>query len=174
MPREPIETERLTLRRFEEHDLEPLWEIHGNRDAMRFTFSPETREDSARNLRAYAALYDELGYAPWTVMHGGRVIGWGGLNVDPFQPGFGPEVSYFLAPDTWGRGFATEVARAALRHGFEDHALDRICAFTRPDNTASARVLQKCGFEKQRYIADLERDYYEIDRPSWERANLGN
>ena len=61
-----IETERLSLRAFEEDDLEPLWEIRSDREAMRFTFSPESREESAANLRAYAALLGELGYAPWT------------------------------------------------------------------------------------------------------------
>ena len=164
-----IETERLSLRAFEEDDLEPLWQIRSDREAMRFTFSPGSREESAANLRAYAALLGELGYAPWTVVHGGRIVGWGGLNVDPFQPGWGPEVSYFLARDVWGRGLATELVRTALRHGFDDHGLAKICAFTRPDNPASARVLEKCGFGKRRHIPKMERDYYETTRTRWNR-----
>jgi ribosomal-protein-alanine N-acetyltransferase len=168
-----VTTEHLLLRRFEESDLEALWPIHSDREAMRFTFCPATPEESSRHLRAYAALHDELGYAPWTALHGRRVVGWGGLNIDPFLSGWGPEVSYFFAPEVWGRGFAGELVRAALGCGFDAHDLETICAFTRPENAASARVLQKCGFEKLRHVPELERDYYEIGREAWRSSSPG-
>src|SRR5262249_28637235 len=115
---------------------------------MRYTHAARSRAECADWLRAYAALESTLGYAPWTAVlrDEARVIGWGGLSVDPFDPGWGIEVSYFFHPAYWGRGYATELVRAAVRHGFDTLSLDAIGAFVRPANTASARVRDKCGF----------------------------
>ncbi len=56
------------------------------------------------------------------------------------------ELAYGLRRDRWGAGFATEAARACVRYGFEHVGLDRIVADVNPKNTASIRVLEKCGF----------------------------
>ncbi len=168
-----IETERLLLRRFEATDLEPLWRIHGDKQAMRFTFSPDSREESEQHLRAYAALYEPHGYAPWTAVlrESGRVVGWGGLNVDPRAPGWGVEVSYFFDPEFYGRGLATELVAATLAHGFDELELQAIVAFTRPAKRASARVLEKSGFRLLGYVDELERNRFEIRYKEWERRS---
>jgi RimJ/RimL family protein N-acetyltransferase len=84
VPAAPIETSRLTLRPFRDEDVDALFEIQRNREAMRYTHAASSREDCARWHRAYAALESTLGFAPWTVVlrADGRVIGWGGLNLD--------------------------------------------------------------------------------------------
>src|SRR5689334_24525553 len=99
-PQPVIETARLVLRAFREADVDPLYAIQGDRDAMRHTHAAQSRADCARWLGAYAALESSLGYAPWTAVLRAedRVIGWGGLNIDPFAPGWGVEVSYFFHP----------------------------------------------------------------------------
>jgi len=56
------------------------------------------------------------------------------------------ELAYGLRRDRWGRGYATETARACVRHGFDVLGLDRIVADVDPANPASVRVLEKCGF----------------------------
>ena len=57
------------------------------------------------------------------------------------------ELSYGLRRDRWGKGYATEAARACLRHGFDELGLQRIVAdLTDPENWRSLHVLQKCGF----------------------------
>jgi len=55
------------------------------------------------------------------------------------------EVGYHLARAFWGRGYATEAARACVRFGFEQLNLERIVAVVQPANVASRRVLEKCG-----------------------------
>jgi len=168
---ERIETERLLLRPLEHADLEPLWRIHGDEQAMRFTFSPDSPEASEQNLRAYAALSGTHGFAPWTALlrASGRVVGWGGLNVDPHAPGWGVEVSYFFDPAFHGRGLASELVAAALTHGFGELELSAIGAFARPENAASARVLEKNGFRLLGFVAELERNHYEIRSCDWQR-----
>ena len=169
MPSAPIETSRLTLRPFRDEDVDVLFEIQGNREAMRYTHAASSREDCARWHRAYAALESTLGFAPWTLVlrAEGRVIGWGGLNVDPFEPGWGIELSYYLHPMHWGQGYATELVRATLQHAFATLELEAVGAFVRPANVASTRVLEKCGMTLEGYEPRLERNRYEIQRSAW-------
>lgn len=164
-----VHTSRLVLREFRDSDVDPLYEIQGNRDHMRFTFWAESRAVCESWLRRYADAQRANGFAPWTIVHRleGRVIGWGGLNIDPGAPEWGTEVSYFIHPDYQGRGFATEVVQCSLRHGFKDLALSQIGAFAMPQNHASAQVLQKCGFKFLRYEPVLERNHYELQRADW-------
>jgi RimJ/RimL family protein N-acetyltransferase len=157
-------TPHLLLRPLREADLAPLWEIHGDADAMRYTWCPATPEESARDLWAHEAQREKTGYAAWVAVleSEDRVIGWGGLFDDPFDPCWGPEVGYFLHHACWGRGFATEIVMAALAHGFDDVGLQTIGAFAKPANAASIRVLAKCGFSLLRYEPRLGRNHYVV------------
>jgi ribosomal-protein-alanine N-acetyltransferase len=143
-----LKTQRLVLRDFHPDDLEPLYQIQSDTQAMRYTYCATSREASAQRLRAYAALKGQIGFAPWTVVLQSeeRVIGWGGLNIDPFDPGWGYEVAYFFHPAYWGKGYATELVQASLVQGFTHHSLDEIVAFAHPQNAASMRILEKCGY----------------------------
>ena len=164
-----IETLHLTLRTFRDDDVDALFAIQGDRDAMRYTYVAPSRQECAHRLRTYAALESTHGFAPWTIVLRAedRVIGWGGLNVDPFDPGWGIEVSYFFHPAYWGRGYATELVRTALQQGFCTLSLATIGAFVKPANIASTLVLRKCGFTLLGYEPRLERDHYEIQRGAW-------
>jgi [ribosomal protein S5]-alanine N-acetyltransferase len=165
----PIETPHLTLRAFREADVDPLFAIQGDHEAMRYTYAASSRQDCVHWLRTFAALDSTLGFAPWTVVlrTEARVIGWGGLSIDPFDPGWGIEVSYFFHPAYWGRGYATELVHATLQHGFGILSLPAIGAFVRPANVASVRVLEKCGFTLLGYEPRLERNRYEVQRAAW-------
>jgi ribosomal-protein-alanine N-acetyltransferase len=164
-----LHTERLILRPFEDSVVDALYEIQGDRDHMRFTFWAESRDACESWLRQYENLLKVNGFAPWTIVlrEDGRVIGWGGLNTDPNATGWGTEVSYFIHPSYEGRGFATEIVRASLRYGFVELALREIGAFAKPENHASIRVLEKCGFKFHRYESALERNHYEVRLEDW-------
>lgn len=169
----PVETQRLTLRAFRTEDIDPIYAIQRDQEAMRYTYTAPSRADCAHRLRTYAALESTLGFAPWTVVLRAEdcVIGWGGLSIDPFDPGWGVEVSYAFHPAYWGQGYATELVRASIQHGFDTLALPTIGAFVQPENGASARVLEKCGFARVGYEAQLARERYEIQRSAWLGAN---
>jgi hypothetical protein len=97
-----VETERLTLREFADADVDALYEIQGDRQHMRFTFSSASREDCENCLHRYARTRRVNGFASWTIVHraDNRIIGWGGLSIDPLAPGWGPEVAYFIHPSS--------------------------------------------------------------------------
>ncbi len=164
-----LETDRLILRGYEPGDVDPLFSIQSDAAAMRYTYCAESRGDTERHLCAHAAMHAEYGVAPWTVLlrSESRVIGWGGLLVDPEDSSWGIEVGYFLHSDYWGRGIASEVVRAALAHGFDDLGLPEIAALARPENGASLRVLEKAGFARVAYVASLERNHYKLLRADW-------
>ena len=89
-----------------------------------------------------------------------RIIGWGGLYDDPFDPGWGVEVGYLFDPAVWGRGYATELVMACV--GLADTALQlpEVHAFAHPENVGSRRVLEKTGFEVVRLVPEMERLLY--------------
>ena len=127
------ETERLTLRAFDASDVDALYAIQGDRDYMRFTHWSESRDACAAWLQQYVDAEAEVGFAPWTIVHRAdrRIVGWGGLNIDPNAREWGPEVSYFIHSGYQGTGLATELVRASLEVGFvasEPAADRRLCA----------------------------------------------
>ena len=62
------------------------------------------------------------------------------------------EVGYWLAKPFWGRGVMTAVVRRVCRHAFEDFGLAKLIAHVSPHNVASARVLEKCGFQEEGFL----------------------
>jgi RimJ/RimL family protein N-acetyltransferase len=69
-----------------------------------------------------------------------------------------------MHPEVAGRGYATELVRAAVNTGFDVHRFERIAAFARAENGASIRVLTKCGFTFVRFESELDRNHYELAR----------
>jgi RimJ/RimL family protein N-acetyltransferase len=67
----------------------------------------------------------------------------------------------------WGHGYATEAARASIRHGFEVIGLGRIISTTCADHWASRRVMEKCGMSFQGTVRwrDADIAWYAADRP---------
>jgi ribosomal-protein-alanine N-acetyltransferase len=164
-------TLRLLLRAPEPADIDPLFAIQGDLEAMRFTYCAPSPEATAARLDEYATRFAEDGFAPWTVVlvAEDRIVGWGGLNKDPGEPEWGPEVACYFDPAYWVRGLATELVRESLALAFNERGLDHVGAFTRPENVASARVLLRTGFERIRFVPELERDEYRISNDSWRR-----
>ena len=78
----------------------------------------------------------------------------GGCGFDGFQVGKShrAEVGYWLATPCWGQGIMTAVVQRACRHAFEEFGLVKITAHVYSLNTASARVLEKCGFHEEGFL----------------------
>jgi RimJ/RimL family protein N-acetyltransferase len=141
-------SERLALRRFRGSDAELLYRLDSDPRVMRYigNGSVGTRASVSaavsRSIRYYGT-YPGLGVWPAEDRETGGFVGWFCLKYVPQTVEV--EVGYRLSPDVWGRGYATEGARALVRYGFADLGLDRIIGLTHPDNAASQRVLQKAG-----------------------------
>jgi len=135
--------------------------------AMQHTYVAPTLEHCAARLGVYETMRTTLGFGPWvaTANESGEIIGWGGLSVDPDEPEWGLEVSYAFTPGVWGKGYATELVQASLAYAFGPLSAREVHAFAKPDNPASLRVLEKCGFSHLRFEPRLQRNHYLVTAP---------
>lgn len=162
-----VETSRLILRRPRLADVPALFEFLGDAAAMQHTHADASLRGCRRRVAVHEWRRRHDGYAPWTVTAKSdkRIIGWGGLYDDPFDPGWGVEVAYFFHPSAWGQGYASEMVGACM--GVADHTLrlPEVRAFAHPGNGGSRRVLEKAGFEVLRFVPEMDRLLYRRHRP---------
>jgi len=133
---------------------------------MRHTHVDASLRECRRRIAVHERARRRAGYAPWTIIakNDGRIVGWGGLYDDPFEPGWGVEVGYFFSPTVWGRGFATEFVAACVDVADHTLSLPVVKAFARAENFGSRRVLEKSGFTLVRFVPELGRLLYRRDR----------
>jgi ribosomal-protein-alanine N-acetyltransferase len=80
------------------------------------------------------------------------LIGGCGLNDFEIGKSHRAEIGYWLAKGFWGRGIMTAVVQRLCRHAFEEFGLVKITAQVHSENMASARVLEKCGFQQEGFL----------------------
>ena len=146
-----LSTERLVLRRFTADDIDDLFALDNDPAVMRFLNggTPTPRDVIERDflplILGYYARF--TGYGFWAAIEktAGAFLGWFSVRPrDERQPDV-VELGYRLNRAAWGRGYATEGARALIDHGFTSLGMERIYATTYQDNLASRRVMEKVG-----------------------------
>ena len=145
-----LQTLRLDFREFVPADYDDLWRLASDPRVMRYIgngkpLSPEGATRVLGRMLGYPALYPDLGYWYASRRDTGAFIGWFSLKYAGRSPDI--EVGYWLRPNAWGHGFATEGAQAMVDYGFDDLGLHRIIGVTHRGNKASQRVLMKAGLE---------------------------
>lgn len=168
-----VETDRLLRRRLEPGDMGTYYRrVYADPDVMRTLPGGAPIDRAAFDARVPAfmvAHWERHGFGPWAAVHkpDGQLIGHCGLKYWPDSPDV--EVFYAFARPYWGRGLATEAARASVRHGFEHLGLARIIGVAMTGNAASRRVLERAGlrFEREGEFAGLAVAFYGADRAGW-------
>ena len=115
---------------------------------MRYLSSPvaTSLEETAAALERWMQRQDLDGLSQWAVFGTGFGGFVGSCGIHQAQwGGPGIEVAYMFGRRYWGRGYATEAARACLTCAFDERSIDRIIAFVLAKNTASIRVAEKLG-----------------------------
>jgi len=111
-----------------------------------------SREDSDAFVGRIEKQFEERGFGLWAVEAPGVApfVGFVGLSVPSFEAHFMPavEVGWRLDRPYWGRGYATEAARASLADGFERVGLTEIVSFTTPINLPSIAVMERLGMTR--------------------------
>ena len=163
-----LETERIVLDGWQLHDWKALRPIATDAEVMRYiTGGVAWSDEQIRSfVEKQVKLYSKRGFCRWKLLvkASGEMIGFCGAGF--WRDAEEPEIGWWLARRYWGRGLATEAARAALRDAFERVRLDRVISIARLENTASIRIMEKlqlkreCEFES--YGVHLVR--YGIDR----------
>ncbi|MFD1605731.1 GNAT family N-acetyltransferase [Flavobacterium artemisiae] len=154
-----IETERLLLKRITNEDVKEVFELRSNPETMKYIPRPLVKNNE--EALAHIALLDEN-------INNNTGINWGiTIKGDPkllgiigfyrTQPeNYRSEIGYMLLPEFHGKGIVPEAVKRLIEYGFKDLKLHSIEAVIAPENIASEKVLQKCGFVKEAHFKESE------------------
>ena len=153
-----LETERLVLRRLVPEDIAALHALY--RDPVVRRYFPDgtrtleqTREELEWFLHGHPR-HRELGLWATVERATGAFLGRCGLLPWTIDGVAEVELAYLIDPARWGEGFATEAARAIVRHAHEAIGLARLIGLIDPANRASVRVAEKVGLRFERTYVD--------------------
>lgn len=156
-----LETKRLILRDWKDSDLEPFAELNANPDVMAYFPSVLSKSESDHLALTIRNKIESEGWGPWavelkTTQQFIGVVGLQRVDVNlPVAPGV--EIAWRLAKSHWGRGYATEAAKASLEYATDVLKVDQVISFTATLNTRSQAVMKKIG---------MQTDGTEFDHPS--------
>jgi ribosomal-protein-alanine N-acetyltransferase len=149
-----LETPRLFFREFTTADAALIYTLNSNPEVVKYV-----HEESTTDLTIALSVitnhilpqYEQYGYGRWAVHTKDNMefIGWCGLKYRPERKG--TDLGYRFLQTAWGKGYATEAAKAVLQFGFEEFQLPSISAMAHIENTASLKVLEKCGMLFQKF-----------------------
>jgi RimJ/RimL family protein N-acetyltransferase len=145
-----IETERLILRGWRDHDRAAFAAINRDPEVMRYLNGPIDAAASDAMIDRQIAGQAASGHCLWAVERrdDARLLGYCGLRVGG-PPGTGVadelEIGWRFARAAWGQGYAREAAAASLAWGFANTDRARIAAWTVPANTASWGLMRRLG-----------------------------
>jgi RimJ/RimL family protein N-acetyltransferase len=147
-----LESPRLVLRRFTLDDAPALLEILADPQVMRWFPHPLSEAEVESWIERRLRQYDEHGHSLFAVeLRGAQgLIGYCGVARLEVNGKVEPEVAYGFRPLVWGRGYATEAARASMQHAFREFKLPRVISMIRPENTPSRRVAERNGLTLER------------------------
>jgi RimJ/RimL family protein N-acetyltransferase len=147
-----IHTPRLLLRRLREDDRGFLAEMNADPEVMAHLLGPLPREESDQMADRITRHWETHGFGAWIVEAPGVApfLGFAGIVVPRFEAPFMPtvEILWRFVRAAWGKGFATEAARAALDDGFARLGLSEVVSFTVPANERSWRVMERLGMRR--------------------------
>jgi len=165
-----IETERLILRSWTLGDVEAAFTVWGDPEVMRFVDDGkpfDTLDRTRRSIERGMEAQRRLGFSIWPMVEKSEaeVIGCCGFHY--FGEGPALELIVHLARSRWGRGYATEAARACIEYGFIELGAERIVAAVHPKNIRSRQVIRKAGmtYVGPILLDKIEEVLYAIDAP---------
>ncbi|MFC3025115.1 GNAT family N-acetyltransferase [Vibrio zhugei] len=182
-----METERLLLRQWTDHDKRPYVRLTSDLQVMRYFPAPLSRAQSDEQAEHIQTLIAKNGWGFWAVelKSTGEFIGFVGLHYQdqdsglPHAPMF--EIGWRLDARHWRQGYATEAAQRALWFAFEELKADKVYAFTAIQNVPSQAVMKKLGMINTHHDFDhpkLAQDHtlarhclYHLSRERWQAIN---
>lgn len=147
-----FETARLILRAVEQADLDAIAAMYAVADFARFITlekQPQKRDYAWRMMATFRGHWIFRGYGFWALEEkaSGRCIGWCGPWAPEGWPA--PEIGWAVAPDLWGRGYATEAARFSLDYVRNTLKWKRVIHVINPANVRSIAVAEKLGSKRE-------------------------
>jgi RimJ/RimL family protein N-acetyltransferase len=147
-----IETERLILRTWQEEDIEAYYQINQDPKVIEFLAGSMTREQVSDFIAKTNKDQQKHRYCFWALelKDAHELIGFVGLRYINFNLPFTPavEIGWRLGSKYWGKGYASEGAKASLDFGFNKIGLEEIISFTATINKCSMAVMERIGMKR--------------------------
>lgn len=161
-----LTTERLVLRGWQESDFAPYARMCAMPEVMRWIGSgqPQSEAEAHKAIETFTSEHHKNGFGLMAVevRDTSELIGFCGLSIPTFLPEILPavEIGWRLAPEAWGKGYATEAARSTMTRGFDDLKLERIVSICHIKNAASENIMKKLGmhFDRETITASSKVD----------------
>jgi ribosomal-protein-alanine N-acetyltransferase len=167
-----LETPRLILRPFAADDLDRMAELMADKDFMRFSMGPLTREETQKRFLDKVIGWDRDGLPSQFAMiirSSGTLAGYCGFFHHEVDGKMEIEIGYRLDSAFWNGGLTTEAARAVRDHGFRDLKLEYVISLIHPENQPSRRVAEKNGMllERETTFRGFPTYVFSITRQRW-------
>lgn len=146
-----LETKRLVLREMQPDDAEALFRVLSDEEVMRY-YDPRpftTLEESFQAIERHRRRFEQNEAIRWGITLKGENVVIGNCGFFWEVQNYLAELGYVLSRAYWRQGIMTEALQALLQFGFDTKNLHRIEAEVAVDNIASARTLQKLGFQEE-------------------------
>ncbi|HEY2874478.1 MAG TPA: GNAT family N-acetyltransferase [Reyranella sp.] len=146
-----LETDRLILRPWRKEDREAFAALNADPEVMQDLGGPMTRRASDAKLDRYRASFEQYGFSRWAIEEkDGPFVGYAGVMQAAYDHPLAPheQIGWRLVRSAWGKGYATEAARAALDDVFTRVGLDEVLAYTSIDNLRSQAVMARLGLRR--------------------------
>ena len=174
-----LTTARLRLEPIDGHHFDGLHAMNRQLEVMRFiSGAPEAPEETRRMIDVVKGRWAEYGFSWWAFIEQdtGMLVGAGCIQYLERNRANPHEIGWRLVPQRWGQGLASEAAQAMAAFAFESLDAPTLVAVCLPDNTASARVMERLGLRYRGLETWYERPHatWEMTRADWDaRKNQG-
>ena len=171
-----VETERILLRELELTDIEAMFELDSDPDVHKYLGNKPiySLAEAEAQIKFIRQQYVEFGIGRWAIIDKAtnQFVGWGGLKfrtdvVNNHSNYY--DVGYRLIQKFWGKGYATESAKASIKYAFEVLGTPAVYAMALCDNKGSINALQKSGLRITTTL-DYEGEpcyWFELSKEDW-------
>ena len=154
-----LETERLILRRVLPSDVKEMFELRSNPETMKYIPRPlvTNYDEALAHIKMMEDKIETNEGINWAITLKGddKMLGViGHYRIKPEH--YRAEVGYMILPEYHGKGITTEAVQCVVDYGFNTMQLHSIEGVIDPENGASEKVLQKCGFVKEAHFKENE------------------
>lgn len=175
-----IETERFYIRPLIAKDAAGIFELDSNPQVHTYLGNNpiKTLAEAENVIRLIQKQYEDLGIGRWAIIEKstGNFVGWTGFKfiIEPTNNRVNyHDLGYRLIERYWGKGIATETAKACLKYAFEVLKLEEVYGICDVDNTGSKNILEKCGLKLTDTFDNdgVQHYWFEIKKENWQIQN---
>ncbi|MEJ0107156.1 MAG: GNAT family N-acetyltransferase [Bacteroidota bacterium] len=157
-----FETERLIVRLYDLNDEESFFLLNGDEEVVRYIRPVKTRDECNSFLREIIKYSEENSLlGRWAVDEKATGRNTGMFAIIPVDNSDRLQLGYSFLKESWGKGYSTELTKAAIPYFFGNTDKNEVYGITETPNTASQKVLLKCGFTLNNSYTKGEREILE-------------